>query len=377
MLNAASEKKLARVKADLARVARRASEISSRPFQIVQGNRTQAEQNALYAQGRSRPGNIVTWTKRSKHIGGNAVDFAALVNGKINWDTKYYPEIVNAFKKAAAELKVGIEAGYDWKTRDWGHIQLALKNPTPTNPSAGIGWTISDVQNALIKHGFDPGKIDGILGKNTRKALTAFQKAKMLPVTGAPDKETTDALAKASNFVAKLVEKSEVEPVTAEIGSVKWAFQFLKSLGWSTLASTVLVANLVWESGGHDHIVWEAHGDKGKDGSFHSHGAGQWNDRHGRFQDLLTYAQEQGKSWINPEVQLRFIDKELRWNERATGKKLLEVDDLKEAMTAAIGYWRPGVPHADKRLAIAEKLEKEFSDVSDDDVSAGSSDGDA
>ena len=71
-LNAASEKKLARVKANLVSVVRRASEISSTPFQIVQGNRTQAEQNALYAQGRTKRGNIVTWTKNSKHIGGNA-----------------------------------------------------------------------------------------------------------------------------------------------------------------------------------------------------------------------------------------------------------------------------------------------------------------
>ena len=90
-LDALSEKKLARVKPDLVDVVRRAAEISTRAFSIVQGNRTQAEQNAIYAQGRSKPGNIVTWTKNSKHIGGNAMDFAALVNGRIVWDAKFYP----------------------------------------------------------------------------------------------------------------------------------------------------------------------------------------------------------------------------------------------------------------------------------------------
>ena len=44
---------------------------------IASGNRTQAEQNKLYAQGRTAPGNIVTWTKNSKHIGGNAMDLVA------------------------------------------------------------------------------------------------------------------------------------------------------------------------------------------------------------------------------------------------------------------------------------------------------------
>src|SRR3990167_968029 len=118
MLNAASEKKLVGVKLDLVRVVRRASEITSQPFQIVQGNRTQAEQNALYEQGRTKPGKVVTWTRNSKHIGGNAVDFAALVNGTINWKEELYSPVARAFKAAAKELGIGIEWGGDWKTKD-------------------------------------------------------------------------------------------------------------------------------------------------------------------------------------------------------------------------------------------------------------------
>jgi hypothetical protein len=195
-LNPASLKKLVKVKPNLVKVVGRAAEITKQPFQIVQGNRTQAEQNRLYAQGRTRPGRIVTWTKNSDHIGGKAVDFAALVNGKINWNEIYYPKIADAFKQAATELGIGIEWGGDWRTKDWGHIALTEKNPTPTKPAAGIGWTIQDVQQALIKHGFRPGIVDGILGPKTYAALKAFQKARGLSQASGINKRTTNALAK-------------------------------------------------------------------------------------------------------------------------------------------------------------------------------------
>lgn len=123
-LSPASEKKLLKVKPALVKLVRRAAEIGP-PFQVVQGNRTLADQKRLYAQGRTRPGPIVTWTLKSKHIGGNAIDFAALVNGKISWNEKYYPKIGHAFKQAARELKIKIVWGGDWKRRDWGHIELA------------------------------------------------------------------------------------------------------------------------------------------------------------------------------------------------------------------------------------------------------------
>lgn len=43
--------------------------------------RTQEEQDALYAQGRTKPGKIVTWTRKSKHLAGTAFDIAVLKNG--------------------------------------------------------------------------------------------------------------------------------------------------------------------------------------------------------------------------------------------------------------------------------------------------------
>jgi len=44
---------------------------------MAEGARDQARQEELYAQGRTKPGPIVTWTKNSKHKDGNAMDVVA------------------------------------------------------------------------------------------------------------------------------------------------------------------------------------------------------------------------------------------------------------------------------------------------------------
>ena len=41
---------------------------------------------------------------------------------------------------------------------------------------------ITSIQRALDKAGYDPGPIDGVIGKQTIQAVNAFQRAKKLPV---------------------------------------------------------------------------------------------------------------------------------------------------------------------------------------------------
>jgi len=83
--------------------------------------RTKAEQEALYAQGRSKPGPIVTWTLKSKHIDGEAFDIVLLKNGKLNWDISD-----PAWKKAG---EIGCKLGLRWggnfpRTRDFPHFEF-------------------------------------------------------------------------------------------------------------------------------------------------------------------------------------------------------------------------------------------------------------
>lgn len=75
-LSARSRSRLTGVHLDLVRVVERAIELPPVDFAVTQGVRTQAEQNELFVQGRTKPGKIVTMTRNSRHIGGNAVDLA-------------------------------------------------------------------------------------------------------------------------------------------------------------------------------------------------------------------------------------------------------------------------------------------------------------
>lgn len=125
-LGKTSRERLAAVHPDLRRVVERAIVMTPQDFAVVQGNRTQAEQDALYAQGRTNPGRKVTWTRKSRHIGGKAVDLAAWMDGKPDWDDlDKYRVIALAMKAAACELGVPIVWGGDWTTTpDMPHFEL-------------------------------------------------------------------------------------------------------------------------------------------------------------------------------------------------------------------------------------------------------------
>ena len=96
-------------------------------LRITQGYRTIAEQDALYAKGRTAPGKEVTNAKggSSFHNYGLAVDLANLVNdGKdINWE-------FDMFNLRPFAVKYGIEWGGDWKSlKDFPHFQIAYGYP--------------------------------------------------------------------------------------------------------------------------------------------------------------------------------------------------------------------------------------------------------
>ncbi len=119
---ALSEKSLKRldgVKPSLVKVVKRAIQISEIDFVVIEGLRTIERQRYLLSKG-------ATQTLKSKHLTGDAVDIAPIVDGKASWDWKYYPLIEKAMKTAAHDLGVSIEWGGDWKSfKDGPHFQLA------------------------------------------------------------------------------------------------------------------------------------------------------------------------------------------------------------------------------------------------------------
>lgn len=88
-------------------------------FKAICTYRSQAEQDALYAQGRTSPGRKVTWTKRSNHTSREAVDVVVLdASGKLDWSAESYLRI------GAIAKDIGLVWGGDWKVRDYGHFGL-------------------------------------------------------------------------------------------------------------------------------------------------------------------------------------------------------------------------------------------------------------
>lgn len=115
-LSQRSLSRLVGVNDNLVKVVKRAIEISEVDFMVVEGLRTKQRQEELYAQGRTKPGKIVTWTMKSKHIEGLAVDIAPCnKDGSINWnDLNMFDKMADAMFKAAKELNINIRHGADW-----------------------------------------------------------------------------------------------------------------------------------------------------------------------------------------------------------------------------------------------------------------------
>lgn len=104
------------------------------PIVITQGLRTIAEQDALYAQGRTKPGAIVTNARggTSFHNFGVAIDFALLMpDGRsVSWDTKRNGDLdlLPDWDEVVTEAKrIGFAWGGDWRSFvDMPHFEMTF-----------------------------------------------------------------------------------------------------------------------------------------------------------------------------------------------------------------------------------------------------------
>lgn len=95
-------------------------------LRVTSALRTFAEQNDLYAQGRTKAGQIVTQAKggQSNHNFGLAFDVVPVVNGKATYNYDWN-------KIGAIGKSVGLSWGGDWKTfKDRPHFELLFGKTT-------------------------------------------------------------------------------------------------------------------------------------------------------------------------------------------------------------------------------------------------------
>jgi peptidoglycan L-alanyl-D-glutamate endopeptidase CwlK len=86
---------------------------------ITETYRSQERQNYLYEQGRTRPGNIVTWTKNSRHTSRRAWDICKDVKGQEYSDSGFFKKCGDI----ASDL--GITWGGKWKQADTPHFEIS------------------------------------------------------------------------------------------------------------------------------------------------------------------------------------------------------------------------------------------------------------
>ncbi len=136
--------------------------------------RTKAEQDALYAKGRTAPGKIVTNAKGSSyssmHQWGVAFDFYLKMDidgdGQISDDA--YNNAKKTFNQVGALAKsIGLEWGGDWKSiKDLPHIQLKDWGSTATKLKAKYGtpegfmktWQVATGQAAATEKSKEAAK---------------------------------------------------------------------------------------------------------------------------------------------------------------------------------------------------------------------------
>lgn len=114
-----SRRNLVGVHPKMVLVAERALQHTTVDFFVNEGVRTPARQKELYAQGRTKPGKVVTWTLKSNHFVnprtgfGHAIDvYKAPYDPNQPFSTS--KEIAKAFLRAADELDIPIRWGADW-----------------------------------------------------------------------------------------------------------------------------------------------------------------------------------------------------------------------------------------------------------------------
>jgi len=128
-----SKEKLEGVDERMIAIVRYAINVTKQDFSVICGLRTMDEQRALVAKGASQ-------TMKSKHIGGNAVDLMAYVDGG-RWELNLYDEIADAMAEGARAISTPVKWGAAWSVgdiREWdGTMEEAMNSYIDLRRSQG------------------------------------------------------------------------------------------------------------------------------------------------------------------------------------------------------------------------------------------------
>lgn len=122
-MDSVSEERLAQIHPELANRVRMLAEVLPFPIRVTQGLRSWSTQDAIYNQGRTTPGSIVTNVKGgySAHNFGYAIDFVVMDKSLPDWnsnDEKWKQVLEIAFR-------FGLSEGATWRTfPDKPHLYL-------------------------------------------------------------------------------------------------------------------------------------------------------------------------------------------------------------------------------------------------------------
>lgn len=119
------------------------------PLIITEGFRTVQRQDELYAQGRTKPGKVVTYARgkdyQSQHQWGVAFDIAINIKGK-EYDMGYIRKVANLAKSE----NIGLYWGGDWTDfednlhfylKKWGSTTYTLRKKYVTPDNFKKEWT--------------------------------------------------------------------------------------------------------------------------------------------------------------------------------------------------------------------------------------------
>lgn len=137
-------------------------------------------------------------------------------------------------------------------------------------------------------------------------------------------------------------------------GNTRYATQWLIERGYEPHIAAGLTGNLMQESG--PGLDTRAVGDNGN-----AFGAGQWNGP--RRRALLQFAKERGAAADDLDTQLEFLDWEMNNTERGARDAIMAARTPEDAARiASEKFWRPGVPHIERRQSYARQVFEALAD---------------